>query len=100
MPEYIERCKKCSHFQVCANVMKSQLFIREKMILEENPECEHFISDADVVENVHSKWIERNNERRCPICHYFYMTSGTTIYNFCPMCGAKMDGKRKDCDWE
>ena len=48
---------------------------------------------ADVVEVVHSKWIKRNNERRCPICQYFYMTNGTTVYNFCPMCGAKMDGK-------
>lgn len=93
MPEYIDRCKKCSHFQVCANVMKNQLFIREKMLLEENPECEHFISDADVAEVVHSKWIKRNNERRCPICQYFYMTNGTTVYKFCPMCGAKMDGK-------
>lgn len=48
---------------------------------------------ADVVEVVHSKWIKRNNERRCPICQYFYMTNGTTVYNFCPMCGAKTDGK-------
>ena len=60
MAEYIDRCKKCSHFQVCANVMKNQLFIREKMLLEENPECEHFISDADVVEVV-----------RCSECKYF-----------------------------
>ena len=60
MPEYIDRCKKCSHFQVCANVMKNQLFIREKMLLEENPECEHFISDADVAEVV-----------RCSECKYF-----------------------------
>lgn len=50
---------------------------------------------ADVVEVVHSKWIKRNNERRCPICHFFYMTNGTTVYNLCPMCGAKMDGERR-----
>lgn len=55
MPEYIDKCKKCYHFQVCANVMKNQLFIREKMLLEENPECEHFISAADVVEVVSCK---------------------------------------------
>ena len=46
---------------------------------------------CDVVEVVHSKWIKRNNERRCPICDFFYMTNGTTVYNLCPMCGAKMD---------
>lgn len=62
-----------------------------KEVLEDTPV-------ADVVEVVHSKWIKRNNERRCPICHFFYMTNGTTVYNFCPMCGAKMDGKRKDGD--
>lgn len=50
------------------------------------------IPAADVVEVVHSKWIKRNNERRCPVCDFFYMTSGTTVYNLCPMCGAKMDG--------
>lgn len=53
------------------------------------------IPAADVVEVVHSKWIKRNNERRCPICQYFYMTNGTTVYNFCPMCGAKMDGEER-----
>ena len=51
---------------------------------------------ADVVEVVHSKWIKRNNERRCPVCGFFYLTNGMTVYNFCPMCGAKMDGDRND----
>lgn len=60
MPEYIDRCKECFHFQVCANVMKNQLFIREKMLLEENPECEHFVPTADVVEVV-----------RCKDCKHF-----------------------------
>lgn len=53
------------------------------------------IPAADVVEVVHSKWIKRNNERRCPICDFFYMTNGTTVYNLCPMCGAKMDARSK-----
>jgi hypothetical protein len=50
---------------------------------------------VDVVEVVHSKWIKSNNERRCPICDFFYLTNGTTVYNLCPMCGAKMDGERR-----
>lgn len=53
------------------------------------------LKSADVVEVVHSNWIKRNNERRCPICDFFYLTNGTTVYNLCPMCGAKMDGERK-----
>ena len=91
--EVKEQCKKCFHFQVCANVLKQQLYIREKMLKEENPKCDNFVPTADVVEVVHSKWIKRNNERRCPICHFFYLTNGTTVYNLCPMCGAKMDGE-------
>jgi rubrerythrin len=51
---------------------------------------------ADVVEVVHSKWIKRNNERRCPVCGFFYLTNGMTVYNFCPMCGAKMDGDKNE----
>lgn len=53
MAEYNEQCKKCFHFQVCAQVMKNQLFIREKMLKEENPKCEHFVNAADVVEVRH-----------------------------------------------
>lgn len=44
----LDKCKKCFHFQVCANIMKNQLFIREKMMGEENPECEEFISSEEV----------------------------------------------------
>ena len=60
MAEYNEQCKKCFHFQVCAQVMKNQLFIREKTLKEENPKCEHFVNAADVVEVV-----------RCKDCKYW-----------------------------
>ena len=82
MPE--KTCNNCLHNKVCNH----DLFGFEN--------CDSFISAEDVVEVVHSKWIKRNNERRCPICHYFYMTNGTTVYIYCPMCGNKMDGKGKD----
>lgn len=55
MAEYIEQCKKCFHFQVCAQVMKNQLKIRNIMLKEENPECEHFVNVANVVEVVRCK---------------------------------------------
>nr|DAH19677.1 MAG TPA: hypothetical protein [Caudoviricetes sp.] len=65
MAEYNEQCKKCFHFQVCAQVMKNQLFIREKMLKEENPKCEHFVNAADVVEVVRCKdckyWQDNND---------------------------------------
>ena len=99
MSEYIERCKKCSHFQVCANVMKNQLFIREKMLLEENPECEQFVPVEDVVEVKHGKWI-RDSLTGHISCSNCKMTAPgdcelEDFYesDFCPNCGAKMDGK-------
>ena len=65
MAGYNEQCKKCFHFQVCAQVMKNQLFIREKMLKKESPKCEHFVNVADVVEVVRCKdckyWQDNNN---------------------------------------
>lgn len=60
MAEYIEQCIKCFHFQVCAQVMKNWLFIREKMLKEENPKCEHFIPAADVAKVVRCKYCKDN----------------------------------------
>ena len=77
-------CNKCA----CNKVCDHDVFGFEN--------CGNFISAEDAAKVVHSKWIKRNNERRCPICHYFYTTNGTTVYKFCPMCGAIMDGKEQE----
>ena len=56
---------------------------------------------VDAVEVVHSKWdtvfYERNGELAtyshiCPICKYHYKNMWKKGYNYCPNCGAKMDG--------
>lgn len=60
MAECNEQCKKCFHFQVCAQVMKNWLFIREKMLKEENPKCEHFVNAADVVDVVRCNYCKDN----------------------------------------
>lgn len=94
MPEYIDKCKKCYHFQVCANVMKNQLFIREKMLLEENPECEHFIPAADVVEVVRCKDCEHAKEYKNNFfcCYYPVTPKSVSSDDFCSY------GERKDSD--
>ena len=70
--EVKEQCKQCFHFQVCANIMKQQLLIREKMLKEENPKCEHFVSSADVDEVV-----------RCSECqHWGGVTFGFVCRKF------------------
>jgi hypothetical protein len=56
---------------------------------------------VDAVEVVHSRWdtvfYERNGtlasySHLCPVCKYFYRNVKFTGHNFCPNCGAKMDG--------
>ena len=45
---------------------------------------------ADVVEVKHGYW---KGMRYCSICEAFSLSSGA---DYCPHCGAKMDGERKD----
>lgn len=90
-----EQCKGCFHLQVCANVLKQQLFIREKMLNEENPKCEQYQPTADVVEvkrgclgesyidEYYGEWAD------CLECG----TDNILPCKFCRECGAKMDGK-------
>ena len=43
MIEVREQCKKCFHFQVCADVLKQQLYIKEMTLEEKNVSCKHFV---------------------------------------------------------
>lgn len=97
MCEYKEQCIKCFHFQVCAQVMKNQLFIRSVMLKEENPKCEHFIPAADVVEVKHGEWKQDGIAAVCGVCQsYIVIEQYEKELNYCPNCGAKMDGKDGD----
>ena len=48
---------------------------------------------ADVAEVKRGKWIKRNNERKCSCCKFIYY-SNNDCWNYCPNCGAKMNGER------
>lgn len=67
--EVKEQCKSCFHFQVCANVLKQQLFAREIMLKEENPKCEHYIPTEGVVPVVRCKDCVYANDFGT-VCHY------------------------------
>ncbi len=66
--------------------------------------CEEWaksIPAADVVEVVHGEWIEQANPGqfdfrdtwvRCSNCNYLTTAVWSHSHQFCPNCGAKMDG--------
>lgn len=61
----------------------------------------HGIPSVDVVQVVHSTWIEDEGEGyhgiHCLRCGFSIPYGNVMMgYNFCPNCGAKMDGERKE----
>ena len=50
------------------------------------------LEPADVVQVVHSEWIYHMSYGVCKKCGYEYEWKGTDAKNYCPNCGAKMDG--------
>lgn len=68
-------------------------------------EIADMIEDAPTVEAVpvvHGEWERISNRpktyiRRCSVCsRESYTCFSSRDYNFCPWCGAKMDGKEKE----
>jgi hypothetical protein len=60
-------------------------------------QAQSIIDDAPTVDAapvVHGKWHKRGNEKTCSVCEFIYY-SNNDEWNYCPNCGAKMDGKRK-----
>lgn len=55
---------------------------------------------ADVAPVVHGKWIEDHDYLKCPECGVMVKWDFTFFdignWNYCPNCGAKMDGKGEE----
>ena len=47
--------------------------------------------EVELAEVKHGKWQKRGNEKKCSACDFIYY-SNNDEWNFCPNCGAKMDG--------
>ena len=48
---------------------------------------------VDAVEVVHGKWVKNGwNDYSCSICKCQLIGHGASGWNYCPNCGAKMDG--------
>ena len=92
-------CQSCYHYKVCSNFG----FVLDP--LHGGVICEDFVNAADVVEVKHGRWVvgEKCNHKpcriknpdkwviyKCSVCGY---SNGRKQSNYCPNCGAKMDGE-------
>lgn len=58
-----------------------------------------FAESADAVEVVHGEWIiEYGRLPSCSLCGKPFYGAINSPMNFCPNCGAKMDGERREND--
>ena len=90
--EYIERgatCKDCFYDRVCPHIYDYDA-----------DRCGAFINKAEVVEVRHGEWVHSDlaatwhGKDECGECHYHTADRvDLSCFNYCPYCGAKMDGK-------
>lgn len=59
------------------------------------------IPAADAAPVVHGHWIDHKDEHQCSVCKEFTVVDAYVWiqlrYDFCPYCGAKMDGDEGEC---
>lgn len=93
-------CKDCIHYEICDEYVSP---------CESFPEveggCKCFKNAADVVEVRHGEWIDKPTgaycrmQSWCSACGKHSGIGGIESNRhkpYCPNCGAKMDGERKD----
>ena len=62
------------------------------------------VPTADVVEVRHGHWIDKSRNINglhdprldCSVCGHIFWFQGAETFNYCPACGAKMDGERRE----
>ena len=80
-------CKDCIHFEMCNRT--------------DMKDCPHFEDRSQFVKAVHGRW-EKASEKmpiyRCSICkdRNLFRNGDNVFSNYCPNCGAKMDGGSHD----
>ena len=92
-------CKSCIHFDDC--LVKGQTRYYGKIVACDDVEerCKFFKTKEDVAEVRHGEW-EFVQIDDCIICSecknsWNVIDNCTETFNYCPNCGAKMDGERK-----
>lgn len=80
----MKTCKDCLHYEVCAEVMKQQLYIKEVLCGRKNPVCPQF---AD-----RSEWVRLP----CKIGSIVYQLDNIVDFDFCSGCESFYKGGMGD----
>lgn len=87
MDEYINKGTAIAKLTALEVSKPNATMITAKRLLADMP-------SADVAPVVHGLWVEHLDEMECSVCkrQWNYCDNDTNTFNFCPNCGAKMDG--------
>ena len=109
-------CKNCLHYEACSGFIPSESdkavwHYASRSITDQIPDieerCSTFCNTADVAEVKHGEWVETTEPLGykevevvgCTACGETFITDEDcdidyfkTFFNYCPNCGAKMDG--------
>ena len=84
-------CKDCLHCDVCAH--RYEKLCKGTKIEDLNHACTKFKDRTKYVEVAHGHWETHGDIAVCNLCHsHIVAEQGTAELNYCPNCGAKMDG--------
>ena len=99
---------------VSCDACKLQYYLYDAIKACDNSEnCPHRVTleeakkkllSSDVVEVRHGHWIDKSRNINglydprfdCSVCGHIFWFQGAETFNYCPACGAKMDGKRSE----
>nr|DAH85661.1 MAG TPA: DNA-directed RNA polymerase [Caudoviricetes sp.] len=88
MNDYISRVMAIARLTKVEVTNKLATMVDAKMVIAEMPA-------ADVAPVVHGRWMESGPLLECQSCGEIYSRLGGNagkLWNYCPNCGAKMDG--------
>lgn len=84
--DFIQHLEKCKKGAAVTNLVWAAIMAIERDVRD--------MPAADVAPVVHGRWVEHLDEMECSVCkrQWNYCDNDTNTFNFCPNCGAKMDG--------
>ena len=93
-------CKNCLHNNACVDMLQALGFTVDGDGYLADKRCRIFKDKNEYSRVVHAKWERKpgtKHEWWCPACKRVFPYSYTS-HNYCPNCGAKMDGGNGDGD--